>query len=147
MNKQGKEGGEAVMFPVFLFILIIIGVGIVAGVFIFFGGDIDYRVSDASLLYTKVARCLSQADLSSKSFDDLYSICGISEKVLKDNRFVLQIYDSGNVYLKTGDIVQCELQDRSQAYPRCISGIIYATLNKQHVFLNITAGSNQEASS
>jgi hypothetical protein len=145
-NRRGKEAGEMILFVMFIFVLAIIGVGIAIGLGLFYGQPLDYRLYDATLLNAKLSRCLVEHSNENGFFENMYSVCGVSKKVIEANDFVIGIYDSTTNYIKHGDLVQCDLQDKNAGYARCVSRLLSVRINEEMHMVTITTGSNQRYS-
>jgi hypothetical protein len=145
MNKRGSEAGDMTLVFLFGVILFMIIGGIALGMGIFYGQPIDYRSADASLLYTSVARCISSHTPDNKFFDSIYSNCHLVESTIKNKNMVLAVASGAKIYVQQGDPVQCQLQNKNEDYPRCVSGDVSVLINGQPVVFHIITGSNQEA--
>jgi len=81
---KNKKGAEK-LFTIWYFIVFgIVGLGIVAGVFLFYSADIDVRESGANLLYDKIANCLVEEGFLIENFlkadFDLISACDLNKQ-------------------------------------------------------------------
>ena len=144
MNRGGQAGEQIMIFP-FIFLLIIIGVGIVGGVVIFFGAEYDVRQIDADILNYKIRECISNGKVD---FDDFYKNCRISESAIVENNLIFKIC------LGDGDCVQddgiigvwsnletCRFEGvkENDAFPKCSK----SEVEKDGKSYKIITGSNQ----
>ncbi len=98
INKRGGLGDE-VSVVYFIFLFIIIGLGLTWGTYSFFGGGYDVREVQSKWLANEIQNCLlsKSVDLSSK--DDFFIKCNLNEKVLREKEFIVRICE-GNCYAK-----------------------------------------------
>lgn len=89
MHKKGVLG-EQMMFFSFIFLMGVVGAGIVIGVYMFVGAEFDFRGSDANMLSYRLKNCIS--DLDSPQIEGikgdggnilLYSLCGLNKEVVE----------------------------------------------------------------
>ena len=144
MISRKGEMGDQVLVVFFFFMLFIIVGGIALSMSIFYSGELDYRSSDAALLYTSLARCLSAQEVNSAFFTDLYKNCGLAENVFQTQKLVISVFDDKTIYFTQGDTVQCKSQNLNQKFARCVSGDVNAIFDKKQVTLHIITGSNQQ---
>lgn len=89
INKKAQLGDQ-IPFVAFLFLLVVIGAGIVFGVFMFFGGESNFRGGEASILANYVGECLTEKDISvlgdiqnsEEKLSKFYDLCGLDSDVL-----------------------------------------------------------------
>lgn len=155
MNKKGLLGEQLMIFP-FLFFLVIIGVGIVGGVLLFFGGEYDYRSVDASVLNYKIRECLVEEDidfsLEGEDFEkDIYEKCLIDKNALVSHNLFFRICrDSENCFLDDNPLISmgsnyqsCEFEGvkDNNAFPKCKKGSVFV----EGMRYDVISGSNQKA--
>jgi len=140
INKKAQLG-EQMTFFAFLFLLIIIGLGIVAGVYIFFGSGYDFRSVDADLLNYKIRNCISNNLLDDNFKNNFYEICKIDLKVIEDKNYIIRILADEKEFFDFGDELQCELSAKNINYPKCTS--VNFNSNGKNIF--ILTGSNQQS--
>ncbi len=126
MRKLNKKGSE--IFSLWeIFMLIVIGGGIVIGVWIFYSADVDVRESEVDLLYEKIALCLNENGYLDKVYFEninLLTHCEINEKV---------ITETGNFYIETylTDLSNNLIPDSKKVYGNLGHGkdcqVIYGT--------------------
>jgi len=152
MNRGGQAGEQLMIFP-FLFLLIIIGVGIVGGVVIFFGAEYDVRQIDADILNYKIRECISEGEVDlthqpAPKEEEFYKNCRISESAIVENNLIFKIC------LGDGDCVQddgiigvwsnletCRFEGvkENDAFPKCSK----SEVEKDGKSYKIITGSNQ----
>src|SRR3989344_2594357 len=89
--------GDQTIFTFFLFLLIILAVGIVGGVFLFFGPNFDYRQAEADVLSLKVSECMGNNEINPGFWNDFYNICRLNKEVLEENKFMLKVCNGNNI--------------------------------------------------
>ena len=82
---KSKKGGEKLLSVWWFFILIIVGVGIVAGVIIHFGAEVNVKGLEAHILSDKIMNCIGEGnflkgEVLQKDFDILKE-CGLGPEV------------------------------------------------------------------
>ena len=87
---MNKKGGERILSFYWFIMFIIIGIGVVSGVLIFFSGQTDVRKVEASILADKIVECFVQDgklindNLNKINGDNLAGECGL---YLQDNTY------------------------------------------------------------
>ncbi len=96
MNRKGAVG-EQLSGIYFIFLMVIVGGGIVLGVSIFYGGGYDYRESEANLLNYKVSKCILENEIDTTFFGEteFFEKCNLNREVLVKNN-LLRICDGFN---------------------------------------------------
>ncbi|MCX8158931.1 MAG: hypothetical protein N3D20_01420 [Candidatus Pacearchaeota archaeon] len=121
-NKKNKKGqlGKQMMLFYFIFLLIIIGLGIVGGIYIFFGKEYDFREREANLISYKVERCIAESDNIEQIKNNFYSACGIKKEVFEKTN-AIRVLDGNDVLYSYGDVTLCEGKEieKSEEYPKC----------------------------
>jgi hypothetical protein len=79
INNRGTVGDQLMIFQ-FLFLLFIVGIGIVAGVAILYGGDYDSRKVEAEILNYRVKECFLANE---KISDDFFGKCDFDQKIIE----------------------------------------------------------------
>ena len=87
MNRKGDVGDQINVFG-FLFLILIIGVGIVIGVLIFFGKGYDFREGEAKLLNYKIKECLLKNELNKEFFLGFFQKCKLDKDVIEKNNII-----------------------------------------------------------
>tara|TARA_Y100000310_G_scaffold343846_1_gene453458 strand:- start:1317 stop:1805 length:489 start_codon:yes stop_codon:yes gene_type:complete len=82
MNKKGDER----VLSVYLFIIyVIVSIGIVSGVILFYGSPLDVRIAEAGVLNSKIINCLVEKGELKQDLDDISDLQGICNLNFKDN--------------------------------------------------------------
>lgn len=137
LSNKKAQGGDITMIFAFMFLLIIIGTGIVAGLASFFGAEYDYRKIDAQLLNYKITKCLQENKINFGQEPELikqqiYEKCQLNKNSLEQNFYLkIQIPDKPTIKLGRGDNTQCELQKLNTNFPVCIDHTL--TINNQQI--------------
>ena len=115
MHKKGELGDQLIMFA-FMFLLVIIGGGIVFGTSIFIGSEVPFNGVESSLLAYKIKSCLTNGDttwidnLKNRSDISLFSEkCGINVQIAEDYYAIgISNLDGSNVLFSYGDYKLCD---------------------------------------
>ncbi len=154
-NKKGAE----YLSVWWIFVLVIISVGIVIGISANNSADIDTKKLESDILITRLVSCVVENGELKQEFlqddFDIFQKCKISEEVInKSGKYYLgyEIKNNGEVVkedffgVKSFE-VQCKLEDESEAegYPGCVEKKIYVlNKEKEKLIFEILAGSKQE---
>ncbi len=152
MLLKNKIGGEKLFSIWWLFIITIVGTGMVWGVSMFYSAEIDVRNVEAEILMDRISDCLFEQgmlinNLLENDFD-IFQECKLNKKVIEsDFYFNVSILDeSGNVIKEIEEGVltnTCNSKDTEG----CVSkerGIIYELKNEiKKGRLEILTASNQ----
>ncbi|MEM4259167.1 MAG: hypothetical protein QXS38_00170 [Candidatus Pacearchaeota archaeon] len=94
MNRGGQLGEQILVFA-FIFLLVIIGGGIVIGTYLFIGSEFDFRVNEANILGYHIKNCLVSEgsdwldNLKDKNnLDLLYEKCNLDKEVVERNNLI-----------------------------------------------------------
>jgi len=130
MNNKKAEIGTQLMFFLFIFVLLLTGIGIVAGVTIFFGREYDFREIDAKILSYKIIKCLEKNKI--EKGDAFLKSCGIKEETIGEEIFLKVCINSENclietdknkiIFVKGKNFQLCGFKGakRNKNYPICI---------------------------
>lgn len=142
---MNKKGDEKILIFYWIIILIIITIGIVAGVVHVFGSNLDIRKAEAGLLKEKLVDCLvDKGELNSRNYNsvNLLETCKIN---LNDNtakykgipQYAINLnLDGSERNFGNSDLLN-EALCNQENQPACISSIIYVLENNQGKFLAI----------
>lgn len=129
MNRKG-EAGSMLMIVVFLFLLIMISGGIVAGTYMFFGTGYEVRQLDADVLNYKIKECIEKNWIL-EVVDNFYEVCGLNKEVLEEEGYKINICEgicSGNLpgIISLGSNFEvCKFTGKGEGYPKCaISNVV-----------------------
>jgi hypothetical protein len=144
MNRRG-DLGSGILFFAFFLMAIIIGGGLVGGVFAFYGKGYDFRQAEAQIMLGKINECyLNNKNIILKEdfiVKEFYELCGIDEGVINDgNHFVLikDVKNNREIALGVNDFRnRCFFvgAENNLKFPQCVKNVIGD--------IEITAGSNQ----
>ncbi|MDP1695445.1 MAG: hypothetical protein Q8L29_00855 [archaeon] len=128
-NRKG-EAGSMLMLVVFLFLLLMIAGGIVAGTFMFFGTGYEVRQLDADVLNYKIKECMTNNYIL-MVVDSFYEVCGLNKEVLEQAGYKINICEgvcSGNLpgIISVGSNFEvCKFTGKGEGYPKCtISSVV-----------------------
>jgi len=148
-NKKAQLGEQLTVFA-FLFLLVVIGIGIAGGVYIFFGSGYDSRQVEADILNHKVRNCLSENILDDNFKDNFYEICKLNKQSMEVSKNLIKIcvtsgncIEEGSPFFSTGgDFVICDVEaaKRNNAFQKCS----HSTFTKEGKELQIITTSNQQ---
>ncbi len=146
MNKKGELGNQ-ISGVLFFALIAMIAVGLVAGVWIYFGGGYDSRLLEASVLNFKVSECfkdnLNEFDFSKSNEEKLKEfseICFLDEDVLKEY-YIIEISESEKVLIRFKDSEACRFEGAkgNENFAKCFKKIEIID-GKEYLFIT---GSNQ----
>ncbi len=161
-----KKGGEKIFSVWWFFILAVVGLGIVAGVFIFYSADVDVREIESAALYDKIVDCISEQgflkdDLLKEDFD-IFKECKLNKNILNNGDFYVRIQELNKTENKiredivignTAFKIDCEiiLSDdklKAEKFPKCVNRsedfLYYKDNQIKTATLNILTASNQK---
>jgi hypothetical protein len=144
------------------FVLALVGLGIVAGVLIYYSADMDTREIESKVLYNSLSNCLiSQGRLIDDFFKtdfDIFAKCGLNSEIINsgDFYFNISIFDQGNNKIvkeihQGSSIFQkdCQISNVLDArnFPKCTKKeelVVYYFDNEKRIALvKILTASNQ----
>jgi len=156
---KGKKAGERYLTPWLFLVWVIIGVGIAAGIIIFYSAQADVRKEEADILAVRIIDCLVDNGYFVENFNsfDIFENCNLDEKVIENGELYfidIRVYNSNDEEIeelrqKKGVLSWenlCEMQkEKTYAkFPQCSEEAAYA-LNKtgSQLKIKIVAASNQ----
>ena len=150
LKKMDKKGEK--LFSIWWFIIIIIiGLGIVAGVSLFYSSNLDIRSLEADALSSKVVKCISSSDginptILESNFD-IFSECSLSQSVFKISVSDFFTGESviGHSFGNNAFEKNCDIKSKITAvkYPECSSKSVYVIDKDNKKYLvNVLAASN-----
>ena len=148
LNKKADAGDFAMIFS-FIFLLLIVGVGIVAGVIIVFGSEYDFRQAEAETLNYAIKNCISENQdyFSSITKDtlknELYGKCRLNKDVVEKNN-IIKIDRNDEILFLFGDSVKCGIKG-NENYPKCSQDTLIIKSNNNDISFSILTGSSQRA--
>ncbi len=147
MNNRAQLGDQALVIA-FFFLILIVGAGIVGGVYIFFGQEQDSRQVEADAIHYKIKNCIENNNINWDNSQEelekeLFKTCSINEKVFKEN-FLMRITLNDELkYSWKGDSVKCASSEKNENFPKCASSSITKEFNNKIIELEILVGSSQ----
>jgi hypothetical protein len=147
MNKVGTAAGKGILWFVFFLMAMIISLGLVGGVFSFFGEGYDIRNDESEVLLEKVLECFDKNDFFDENYgeEEFYENCRMNKKVLskehvvfvsdsEGKEFFVGVYDFKN---------RCffGLEKKNKDLPRCFDRKIVKGGEEFYVLV----GSNQNS--
>lgn len=122
MDKRGRIG-EQVMIVVLILFMVIVGGGIVAGVVMFYGSEIDARAMEAEVLAYKFEKCIAEGDFV---LDEtaVHEECGIRKEFFDANKVYFKITKNdgkgGEIYFGS-NFEACNFigARENKYYPKC----------------------------
>jgi hypothetical protein len=95
LDKKGL--GDKLWSIINILFLVIIGISVVAMVYIIVGSGYDSRESDAIILGYKITKCLEENDLVEIFVDKgIFNVCGLNEKVI-EKHYIIRICGGGTI--------------------------------------------------
>ena len=153
MNKKAEDKLLSIWW---IFILAMIGVGIVGGVFIYFSADVSVKHMEADILSERLIDCFVDGDkLDRRVFEenfDVFSFCGLDPKVFdKGSDFyfnVTVVMGFLSLEISEGDSSfekDCDFWKKTTAkhFPKCVRKKEKAYLDGGNADLTVLTGSNQ----
>ena len=122
MNRKG-DLGDKTMLIVFLFFLMLVGVGIAFGVTLFFGLGYDFRQAEADVLNYKVVRCILEKDIDfdSEGDKDFFEKCELKESTIRESKkhAIKVSIDEDVVFDWRTDEAVCLIKKKTEGFPKC----------------------------
>lgn len=167
MLVKNKVGNEKYLSVWWFFVIIVVAVGIVIGVYIFSFTEASVRGYEAEILTNKVADCLiqnGQINLGLLNSQTLLKNCGLDESTIRSDKYFLQIelygscieangkYSCSNPIIdsiKLGNFamkLDCSIAKPmyyTQSSPKCFEKYINVINGSKSLVLYIASGSNQ----
>jgi len=108
---EDKKGDEKIMSLWEIFVLMMVGVGIVVGVLVYYSASVDVRETEINLLYEKITLCLNEDgyladdyfELGNKNEEEVLNIfekCNLNPNVIFDTSdfyFEARLYDENGI--------------------------------------------------
>jgi len=125
-NKKADLGDHLMIFG-FLFLVVVIAFGLMAGVYIYFGAEYDFRQVEADVLNYKIRECILSSEIDWNSADDFYDRCGFDKSVLEENnkikvcKGVGDCISGASVFVLGSGFQECgfEAAEENKNFPRC----------------------------
>lgn len=156
-GKFNKRGVETLLSVWWFFVIALIGLGIVTGVLMYYGINIDVRGIEAGFMNDKLEGCVSQNGVINmtllNSIDDIYNSCGFNKEFYDENGFLyfsIRVLDSDKLLKEVYSGLAANEKDcqisrsiMTRYYPVCVQKNKTMISNGQNVNVIITTLSNQ----
>lgn len=162
---KNKRGAEKILSIWWFFVLAIVGLGIVAGVFIFYSADVDVREIESTSLYDNIVDCIAEQGFLSdgllKEDFDIFKECRLNKNILNNGYFYIKIkfLDNAKSSIREDIVIgnnafkkDCEISlskdVKAEKFPKCVNGsedfLYYKDNQIKTATLNILTVSNQK---
>lgn len=141
--------GDMTMVFAFLFLLIISDLGILAGIWIFYGSSYDAREAEASLLNYKIKDCILNNEINEGITEEIFlELCSLNKNAIEKNNIIKlckndpDCIDSDTPLFYMGSNFQACLFEgakKNENFPQCK----IASVQKQSDTYQIIVGSKQ----
>ena len=144
IQRKAQLGDQVMIFP-FLFIMILIGGGIVGGTLLFFGNEYDVRQSEANTLAYTLQTCIQQHTFNWESADidsEIYKTCHLDGSALSEGSLIRLKRNSVQILtVNIGKVEGCFFigATKNPAYPKCTT----LRFSKDGTSYELTTGSFQ----
>jgi len=148
-----KKGGERILSVWMFLVWVIVTIGIIMGLYVFYGVEVEVRDLQAEALSNSLFGCIVEQggireDFLQDDFD-VFDECRVSKEIFGKNIFYfkIEVFDSSGQVLKSVSKgnhdfeMQCELREQAEAknFARCEEREFVDSGGRK---LNILAGSN-----
>jgi hypothetical protein len=150
MNKTGQELGNQLLGFGFIFVIFVIFAGITGGIYLFFGGEYDYRQVEANSLNYKIYDCLLDNFDKTGFVNEFYDLCEINKEVLEDANINFKICvnsencitDDKALIYQGSNFQECSFEGyySKGQFMKCANN----TFNFRDTKIDIITGSNQK---
>jgi hypothetical protein len=134
ISKKGNAGNQIMIVP-YLFIIVIISMGIASGMWIFFGSPPDFRPVDSTILSYNIQRCILENEVNSEFTGNFFKNCWISQNVTEkyyDIKICLNkdsvgcIEDNSPLFISGSNFQICGISgiEGNANYPVCVKKTI-----------------------
>jgi len=150
---MNKKGDKLLSFW-WLFVLMIVGGGVVIGVGLFYSAEVDVRDVEAEILNDKILDCIIEEGFLVEGFSndfDIFEKCKISSKVFSENGFYFKILFEGEETFEikkgTSFETECEAVEdnevKAKYFPECVKRIRSVVYLDKKGELEVLTASNQ----
>ena len=166
---NNKKGGERILSLYLFIIYIIVCVGVVSGVILFYGTGLDIRIAEVGVLSDKVIDCITDSgNLDEKVLKDDFDLLNFCNFDFKDNSGFykgeeqygvrIELFDINSCNDENGTIIcsneikkieagrkdfleYCEL--KGEKIPKCDKKEVYVLNSEKEVLMKITGAVGQ----
>ncbi len=146
MSRRGTTGEQLTWMWTF-FLLLLIAMGMVAGKFLFYGKDLDFRKADAGLLHDRLKECIIETHvfdvLNEGSANELFELCYLDRRIIEEYFLMLIEIDGKELYSWKGDSVSCMIGEKNDDYPKCKESVFFYDFRGTRKSVHLLVGSNQ----
>jgi hypothetical protein len=130
MNKLGASGDKLMVIS-FFFLLSMVGIGVVIGIFIFYGFEYEMREVKADILNLRVRECIEEYGVRESFKDEIFEVCNLNEDVVRSFsriKVCVETEDckgSGQYFIKIGDnFEECDIKglEKNENAAKCSIG-------------------------
>jgi uncharacterized membrane protein len=155
---KNKKAGTKLLSVWWFFVIVVVFIGIIAGVSLFKNEKIDVRTVEAAVLMNRLIDCSNNYGAVNELIFDkktLFEACLLKQEIIDTNKYFIKIsainISSGKMLkqMSAGNNAfeeECGIAKTSTAknYPVCLEKIIFLRLNNELIKLNLITGSNYE---
>lgn len=148
---------ETLLSVWWFFVIALIGLGIVTGVLMYYGTNIDVRGIEASVMSEKLSSCISNNGFLNysliESVEEIYSFCGLNKDFFDEKGFLyfsIRVFDSDKFVAEVSSGLAANEKDcqvsrnvMTRNYPVCFQKNETMSYDGKNVELLITTVSNQ----
>lgn len=142
VNRRAEQGGDVVYLIPFVFLMLVVSLGLWSGIYSFFGNGYDFREAETDLMALSLQSCLESHDFFVEGFD-FYSSCGFNHNVDKEHLIYVKNSASGEeFFIGVLDYLnQCSFvgSKKNVDFPKCKEFELYT----EQGGLQVVVGSNQ----
>jgi len=133
-NKKGEE----ILFFWLVFIWIVIGVGIVGGVYVFYSAEINTKSLESDILNSRIIDCVVKSGESDSSLigEEIFNLCVLDEKI-KNLSLENHVVTTG--YIGSADLSSIFRQADAYVFPSLSEGFGIPGLNAMASGLPVAA--------
>ncbi len=122
INRRGEVGSQVLFFE-FLFLLIIVSIGIIAGITLFFGSEYEFRHVDAGILNLRIRECLRETEIDWSINGDLYVKCRLNREIVeRDYTLEIENLDLKDIVIVNKAPENCKFEGgkSNDNFPKCV---------------------------
>lgn len=148
MNKKASADSW-IMIGWFIFLVIIMCIGIVVQVESFFDIGFDTRQIDSATLNAILQNCLTENEINFESSreqitEQIFEKCSLNKEVIENSMLlIINLENENKIKIGRGDETACALVNKNNDYPKCEISKVKLIENKK--ILTIITGSYQDS--
>jgi hypothetical protein len=162
INLRTKKGDSKLLSIWWFAVLVVIAVGIVASVLIFYSNKTDVRVLESNILTDRISDCILLNGKINNDFinsgDYIFNNCGLNKKIITESTLYyvkISLLNKDNTPISGFPLIfgnndfdkSClvgDAIDKAVSFPKCSERQFNVFYNGQEVKLIIKVGSNNE---